>query len=120
MRFVLALYHMVHFGIFSLNSSSTVKLIGRRGRDCMVVAFTTIYAISAYHLWCCELESRSGWGVQHYVIYIKTEINISIKDKEKIRNVKILQIQFDSIFVCLFDGVYRHFTIYIFISDNIC
>ena len=50
MRFVLALYHMVHFGIFSLNSSSTVKLIGRRGRDRMVVAFTTTYAISAYHL----------------------------------------------------------------------
>ena len=72
MRFVLALYHMVHFGIFSLNSSSTVKLIGRRGRDRMVVAFTTTYEISAYHLWCCELESRSGWGVQHYVIKFAT------------------------------------------------
>jgi hypothetical protein len=38
------------------------------GRDRMVVGFTTTYAISAYHHWCCELESRSGWGVQHYVI----------------------------------------------------
>jgi hypothetical protein len=27
----------------------------------------SIYAISAYHHWCCEFESRSGWGVQHYV-----------------------------------------------------
>jgi len=29
---------------------------------------TTTYAISAYHHWCCEFESRSGRGVQHYVI----------------------------------------------------
>jgi len=34
----------------------------------MIVGFTTIYAISAYHHWCCEFESRSGQGVQHYVI----------------------------------------------------
>jgi hypothetical protein len=26
------------------------------------------YAISAYHYWCCEFESRSGRGVQHYVM----------------------------------------------------
>jgi len=31
---------------------------GRRGLDRMVVEFT--YAISAYHHWCCEFESRSG------------------------------------------------------------
>jgi len=41
---------------------------GRHGRDHMVVVFTTTYAISAYHHWCWEFESRSGWGVQHYVI----------------------------------------------------
>jgi hypothetical protein len=34
----------------------------------MVVGFTTTYAISAYHHWWCEFESRSGRGVQHYVI----------------------------------------------------
>ena len=28
----------------------------------MIVGFTTIYAISAYHHWCCEFESRSGWS----------------------------------------------------------
>ena len=39
-----------------------------RGLDRMVVGFTTIYAISAYHHWCCEFESRSGRGEQHYVI----------------------------------------------------
>jgi dolichyl-phosphate-mannose--protein O-mannosyl transferase len=41
---------------------------GRCGRDRMVVGFTTTYAISAYHHWCCEFEPRSGRGVQHYVI----------------------------------------------------
>jgi len=40
----------------------------RDHRDRMVVRFTTNYAISAYHHWCCEFESRSRWGVQHYVI----------------------------------------------------
>jgi len=40
---------------------------GRRGRDRMVVGFTTTNANNAYHHWCCEFESRSGRGVQHYV-----------------------------------------------------
>jgi hypothetical protein len=40
----------------------------RRVRDRMVVGFKTTYAISAYHHWWCEFESRSGRGVQHYVI----------------------------------------------------
>ena len=33
------------------------------GRDRMVVGFTTTYAISAYHHWCCEFKSRSRRGV---------------------------------------------------------
>jgi len=37
----------------------------RRGRDRMVVGFTTTYAISVFHHWCCE--SLSGRCVQHYV-----------------------------------------------------
>ena len=40
----------------------------RRVRDRMVVIFKTTYAISAYHHWWCEFESRSGRGVHHYVI----------------------------------------------------
>jgi len=39
---------------------------GRHGRDRMVVRFTTTNVISAYHHWCCEFESQSGRGVQHY------------------------------------------------------
>ena len=30
-------------------SSPLIKIRGRRGRDCMVVGFTTIYAISVHH-----------------------------------------------------------------------
>ena len=41
---------------------------GRRGRDRMVVGFTTTCVVGAYHHWCCEFESRSGRGVQHHVI----------------------------------------------------
>jgi len=36
---------------------------GRRGHDHIVVGFTTTCAISAYHHWSCEFESRSWWGV---------------------------------------------------------
>ena len=47
---------------------------GRRGRDRMVVGFTATYAISVYHHWCCEFESRSGRGVQHYVIKFVSDL----------------------------------------------
>jgi hypothetical protein len=40
---------------------------GRCGHDRMIVGFTTTYAISAYHHWCCEFEYRLGRRVQHYV-----------------------------------------------------
>ena len=49
-------------------------LFGRRGRDRMVVGFATTYAISAYHRWCCEFESRSGRGVQQYVIKFVSDL----------------------------------------------
>ena len=47
---------------------------GRPGRDHMVVGFTITYAISAYHHWCCEFESWSGRGVQHYVIKFVSDL----------------------------------------------
>jgi len=47
------------------NVVNMLSIWGRRGRDRMVVGFTTTYAISAYHHLCCEFESRSGRGVQH-------------------------------------------------------
>jgi len=41
---------------------------GRHGHARMAVGFTTTCAISAYHHWYCEFESRSGRGVKYYVI----------------------------------------------------
>jgi len=46
----------------------------RRSRDRIVVGLTTIFAISAYHQCCCEFESRSGRGVQHYVIKFASDL----------------------------------------------
>ena len=40
----------------------------------MVVGFTTTYAMSAYHHWCCEFESQSGRGVQHFVIKFVSDL----------------------------------------------
>jgi hypothetical protein len=34
----------------------------------------TTYAVSAYHNWCCEFESRSGRGAQHYVIKFVSDL----------------------------------------------
>jgi len=41
----------------------TRKIWGHRGHDCMVVGFTTTYAISAYHHQRCKFESSSWQGV---------------------------------------------------------
>jgi hypothetical protein len=40
----------------------------------MVVGFTTIYAIGAYHHWCCGFDSHSRRGVQHYVIKFVSDL----------------------------------------------
>ena len=51
-------------------------LRGRHGRDCMVVGFTTIYAISAYHHQHCEYKPNSGevYSIQHYVIKFVSDL----------------------------------------------
>jgi len=51
--------------VFGLSTSDDSR--GRHGRDRIVVGFTTTYAISGYHHWRCEVESRSGRGIQHFV-----------------------------------------------------
>ena len=45
------------------NFNTDLKNGGCRGRDCMVVGFTTTCAISAYHHLSCEFEPRSWRGV---------------------------------------------------------
>ena len=57
---------VVVWSIIRLTSINVQKRV-HRGRDRMVVGFTTTYTISAYHHWCCGFESRSGRGVQHYM-----------------------------------------------------
>jgi hypothetical protein len=47
---------------------------GRRSRGRTVVGITTTYAISAYHHWCCEFESQSGWSVQDNVIKFVSDL----------------------------------------------
>jgi len=42
-----------------------------RGRDRMVVGFTTTCVISVYHHWCCEFESWSWWGVLDTTLWDK-------------------------------------------------
>ena len=46
-------------------STVTLRVGDCHGRDCMVVCLTTAYAISDYHHWCCEFESRTERDVQH-------------------------------------------------------
>jgi hypothetical protein len=41
-----------------------------RGRNRLVVGFTTTCAVDVFPHWCWLCESRSGRGVQHYVICI--------------------------------------------------
>ena len=59
----------------SLNFLSCIYFLrGRRGRNRKVVGFTATYAISAHHHCCCEFESRSGRGVQHYAIKFVSDL----------------------------------------------
>jgi len=57
-------------------SSSKLKTGGRSGHDRMVVGFTTTYAISDYHHWSCEFESRTGdvYSIQHHVIKFVSDL----------------------------------------------
>ena len=44
----------------------------------VVVGFTTTYASNAYHHLCCKFESRSGRGVQQYVINLSVTFDRSV------------------------------------------
>jgi hypothetical protein len=55
-----------------------MNLKGRRGRDRMVVGFTTICAISAYHITTKAVTSTTAHGevysIQHYVIKFGSDL----------------------------------------------
>ena len=50
--------------------SAPIERVGRRGRERMVVGFTTTCAINAFHQQSCESESRLGevYFIPHYMI----------------------------------------------------
>jgi len=52
------------------------KVRGLRGRDRMIVGFTTTCAIGAYHHLHCELEPSSDkvYSIQHYVIKFVSDL----------------------------------------------
>ena len=56
--------------LFKITLSLILFLRSRSGRDHMVVGFTTTYAISVYHHWCCEFKSRSEQGVKHVINFV--------------------------------------------------
>ena len=69
-----------------------------RTRERMVVEFTAPYAISAYHHCCCEFESRSGRGVQHYVImFVSPPVSSSNKTDRHDRTEIWLNVAFNAI-----------------------
>jgi hypothetical protein len=70
----LAIYIILLLHIFKITLLISSIKMSRRGRDRMIVRCTTTYAINAYHHWCCESESRSGRGVQHYVIKFVSDL----------------------------------------------
>jgi hypothetical protein len=69
-KYLLAYYNYIHLHFIW---SILIKGVhDSRGRDRMVVGFTTTFAISVYHHWC-EFESRSGRCV-HYVIKFVSDL----------------------------------------------
>ena len=59
--------------VFSMYPLLHCNMRGCRGHDRMVVGFATTCTISVHHLWC-EFKSRSGRGVQHYVIKFVSDL----------------------------------------------
>ena len=49
---------------------------GRRGRDCVVIGFTTTYMISDYRQYRCEFETAHDevYPIQHYVIKFVSDL----------------------------------------------
>ena len=41
---------------------------------CIQFKFKDVFYVVAYHHWCCEFESRSGRGVQHYAKQIVSDL----------------------------------------------
>jgi hypothetical protein len=69
-KYIWVFYAVIFLGMFSLKLRKIVLIYnspkiwrGHRGRDHMVVWFTSTYAFSAYHHLRCEFESRSCFNL---------------------------------------------------------
>ena len=69
MVMILALLTYMHIKVFYFCSS---RVCG--GHDRMIAGLTTTCAISTYHHWCCEFESRSERDVPYYVIKFVSDL----------------------------------------------
>jgi hypothetical protein len=58
-----------------MTTTDNIYMVTYVVNDCINLNIT--YAISAYHHWCCEFESRSVLGVQHYVIKFVSDLVVS-------------------------------------------
>jgi hypothetical protein len=85
-------WYLINKQIFSSNYlihiTNDFLLLGRRGRDLIVVGFTTTYAISAYHHWQTWIDI---WSISKFFQAIITSIILMISFYFKI-SVKIISI----------------------------
>ena len=71
-----------HFTLYHAKMLYSLKIIAQwpyivgscRVGDRMVVGFTTSYIIGVHHHYCCEFESRSWRGAQHYVMKFLSDL----------------------------------------------
>ena len=114
--FVLASWYMT--GVWILHVK--FKYIrDHRGRDRMVVGCTTTYAISTYHQWSCEFESRSLWDVHHTTLWYQvcqllatgllfsSGTPVSFTNKTERHDITEILLKEDSAFVIVF--IYYYF-----------
>ena len=50
------MFMFLYFNLLTTTNVPKWYIWGRRGRDRMVVGFTTTYAIGAHHHWCCGFD----------------------------------------------------------------
>jgi hypothetical protein len=117
MSFFLDLYYMSFFPL-------VIVLYVLLSRVILLYGFTTIYAISAYHHWCCEFKSRSGRGVQHYVIFLWFSAGTAVSstnktDRHDITEI-LLKVTLSTINVPFFPGCSPWLCLSILISVPTC
>jgi hypothetical protein len=84
--------------------------------------FTTTYTISAYHHWCCEFKSRSGRGVQNYVIKIVSDLRQVSGFLRVLRfspPIKLLKVALKTIKQTKIVFKFYHFYLFLVISHGI-